>query len=303
MDRLEAMSIFVAVVDAGSFAAAARKVGCSAASVTRAVAQLEDVAGIRLIERSTRHLRVTEAGQRHVESFRRVIEELALIDGRATDGGVRGTLVVTAPELFGRMHVLPLIESFLGQHSRANVRLLLQNRMMDLIGEGVDVGVRLAHLPDSSLTAVRLGEVRKIFCASPAYLAKHGHPTHPTDLAGHTCIGLNDQGQQDLWQYREEGHTRPTRSVRVNCQLSLNSAAAGIEAAQRDFGILHPISYQVQRQLNEGSLQSVLDDYTQPPMPVHLVFAARPRLNVLARAFVDHATPLLRDILRGRATL
>ncbi|ANG98745.1 hypothetical protein A8A54_19275 [Brucella pseudogrignonensis] len=300
MDRVDAMAIFVAVVETGSFAAAARKLGCSAASVTRAVAQLEDAAGTRLIERSTRHLRVSEAGERHAATYRRVIEELASVDGAPGRGEVSGTLVVTAPELFGRMHVLPLVESFLAQHSGARVRLLLQNRMVDLIGEGVDVGVRLAHLPDSSLTAVRLGEVRKVFCAAPSYLAQHGSPVHPRDLVDHACIGLNDQGQHELWQYREDGVMRPTRSVKVNCQLSLNSAAAGIEAARRGLGIIHPISYQVQDQLSAGGLKVVLDDFTQAPMPVHLVFPARPRPNVLARAFVDHAKPLLRSVLRDQ---
>lgn len=293
------MSIYVTVVDAGSLAAAARKLGCSPASVTRAIAQLESAASERLIERSPRHLRVTEAGQRHLAGYRRMLDELALIEDEGQERGINGALVITAPELFGRMHVLPLVESFLAQHQGVRIRLLLQNRMMDLVGEGVDVAIRLAHLPDSALTAIRLGEVRKLFCAAPAYLAKHGSPAHPGDLAQHACIGLNDQGQQELWQYREEGRARETRSVRVNCQLSLNSAGGGIEAALRGFGIVHPISYQVQRQLNDGSLQSVLDDYTQVPMPVHLVFAARPRLTEAARAFVDHATPLLRDVLRG----
>lgn len=297
MDRLDAISIFIAVVDAGSFAGAARKIGCSAASVTRAVAQLEDAAGARLIERSTRHLSVTEAGHRHAVSYRRILDELAQIEGVATGSGMGGTLVITAPELFGRMHVLPLVESFLNQHPGVRIRLLLQNRVVDMIGEGVDIAIRLAHLPDSSLTAVRLGVVRKIFCAAPAYLLAHGQPRHPADLAEHACIGLNEQGQQELWQYCESETRRTTRAVRVNCRLSLNSAGSAVDAAIRGLGVLHPISYQVQEQLSDGRLKSILDDYRQAPMPVHLVFVSRPALSVAARAFVDYVTPVMRDIL------
>ncbi|WP_343313835.1 LysR family transcriptional regulator [Brucella sp. BE17] len=298
MDRLDAISIFMAVLDTGSFAGAARKIGCSPASVTRAVAQLEDTAAERLIERSTRHLSVTEAGHRHAASYRRILDELAQVEGTATGRGIGGTLVVTAPELFGRMHVLPLIENFLMQHSGVRIRLLLQNRVVDMIGEGVDIAIRLAHLPDSSLTAVRLGDVRKIFCAAPPYLLAHGQPKHPSELADHVCIGLNEQGQQELWQYCERETRRTTRAVRVNCRLSLNSAGSAVDAAVRGLGVLHPISYQVQQQLSDGRLQTILDDYTQAPMPVHLVFVSRPALSTAACAFVDYVTPIMREILR-----
>jgi Transcriptional regulator len=294
MDRLEAMSIFVAVVDTGSLAAAARKRGCSPASVTRAVAQLETAAGARLLERTTRRFAVTEAGARHVATYRTMLDELAHLEARAPDLDVTGSVVITAPELFGRMNVMPVVESFLAAHPHAQVRLLLLNRMVDLIGEGVDVAVRIAELPDSSMTAIRVGEVRRLTCAAPSYLAGRAPPDHPCDLTDHSCIGLNEAGAQELWRYRAATAARRARSVRVTCRLAVNSAGAAIDAAERGMGILRPLSYQVERQIADGSLVTLLRDYEPEPMPVHLVFQPRRFDGGALRAFIDHAVPLMR---------
>ena len=300
MDRLEAMSIFVAVVDSGSFASAARKLGCSPASVTRAVSQLEEAAGERLLERSTRHLSITQAGNRHVASYRLILSELAHIERHKQAVEIRGSVVVTAPELFGRLHVMPVVESFLALHPHAQIRVLLLNRMVDLVGEGVDVAVRLARLPDSSLTAIKIGAVRKLICAAPRYFAEHEAPKHPSELVKHACIGLNEEGSQELWRYRERTSARRTRSVRVTCRLSVNSAAAAIEAAERGAGLIHPISYQVEQQIADGSLMVVLPEYEQEPVPVHLVFQSRKGAANAVQAFIDHAAPLLRDKMSAR---
>ena len=294
MDRFEAMSIFVAVADGGSLAAAARKLGRSPASVTRAVASLEATAGEQLIERSTRRLALSEAGFRHLATYRRVLGDLAELHAPSPDAAVRGSVVITAPELFGRMRVMPVVESFLAAHREAQVRLLLLNRVVDLVGEGVDVAVRLAHLPDSAMTAVRLGAVRRLTCAAPAYLAEHGSPVRPLDLADHRCIGLNDAGTQALWRYREAGPGRRVRSVRVNCRLALNGAGAAIDAAERGLGIVRPLSYQVERQIADGILVALLEPYEPEEIPVHLVFRPRRADGSAVRAFIDHATPLLR---------
>lgn len=296
MDRLEAMSIFVAVVDAGSLAAAARRLGRSPASVTRAVARLEASAGDRLLERTTRRFAVTEAGARHASAYRQVLDELARLDARPEDVEVSGGVVVTAPEMFGRMRVLPVVESFLQAFPRTQVRLLLLNRVVDLVGEGVDVAVRLADLSDSSMTAVRIGEVRRLTCAAPAYLAGRPKPEHPSDLADHGCIGLNEAGTNELWRYREPGSVRRARSVRVTCRLTVNGVGAAIEAAERGLGIVRPLSYQVERQVADGSLVALLPAYEPTPIPVHLVFPPRRRDGSAVRAFIDHAVPLLRQL-------
>ncbi|MEH6717275.1 MAG: LysR family transcriptional regulator [Aurantimonas endophytica] len=299
MDRLEAMSIFITVVEAGSLAAAARRLGCSPASVTRAVAGLEASAGTRLLERTTRRFAVTEAGSRHLATYRQMLAELARLEKPSADLEISGSVVVTAPELFGRLKVMPVVEGFLARHPLAQVRVLLLNRVVDLVGEGVDVAVRLAELPDSSMTAVRIGEVRRLTCAAPGYLARRPPPDHPADLADHWCIGLNDAGSRELWRFRESGAARRVRSVRVNCRLSLNSAGAAIQAAERGMGVVRPLSYQVERQIADGSLVTLLQDYEPASIPVHLVFQPRRNVGGAVRAFIDYAVPLLRNAPGG----
>src|SRR5690606_30650619 len=254
MDRLEAMSIFLAVVDERSLAAAARRLGCSRASVTRAVARLESISGERLLERTTRSFAVSEAGARHAAIYRVVLAELAQLEPRSQDAVVSGSVVISAPELFGRLNVLPIVESFLTAYPQTEVRSLFINRMVDLVGEGVDVAVRLATLPDSSLIAIKIGEVRRLTCAAPRYLAEHARPEQPADLMNHWCIGLNEAGAQELWRYRERPPVRRVRSVRVECRLSTNSAGAAIAAAVQGMGIVRPLSYQVEKQIAQGSL-------------------------------------------------
>lgn len=295
MDRLDAMSVFLEVVEMGSLASAARKLGRSPASVTRAIAQLEEQAGERLVERTTRSLSVTEAGERHAHAYRRVLAELAGLEGSSADIDVRGTVTVTAPELFGRLKVLPLVESFLSAFPHVQVRLLLVNRIVDLVGEGVNVAVRLAELPDSSMKAIRVGEMRKLTCAAPAYLRKHEEPAHPTELARHFCIGLGEAGNEELWQFREPGSARRLRSVRITTRLTVTNASASIDAAERGLGIIRPMSYQVERQILEGALVPLLQQYEPDPLPIHLVFPQAPSGGTAVRAFIDHAVQALRQ--------
>lgn len=294
MDRLEAISIFVAVIDSGSLAAASRKLGRSPASVTRAVSQLEEIAGERLLIRTTRRFAVTEAGLRHSIIYRKVLDDLSGLDAPAS-AEITGTIVITAPEMFGRIKVLPVIQSFLAAHPGINLRLLLLNRMIDLVGEGVDIAVRLATLPDSSMTTVKMGAVRRLTCASPGYLADHAPPDRPADLQDHWCIGLNEAGVQELWQYQDSTAPYRARSVRVTCRLATNSAAAAIEAAEGGAGIVRPLSYQVERQVVAGSLVRLLRDYEPRPVPVHLVFRPGSGHHRAVRAFIDYAGPRLRQ--------
>lgn len=256
--------------------------------------------GERLLDRATRHFALTEAGERHIPTLRAILDNVSSLRP-TTRSTVIGSIAVTAPELFGRLHVLPVIESFQAAHPDAQVRLLLLNRIVDLTSEGVDAAIRLAALPDSSLTAIKLGSVRRLTCAAPSYLAQCSLPLRPADLADHRCIGLNDAGAQELWPYRDPAAGRRVRSIRVTCGLSTNSAAASIEAAERGAGVIRPLSYQVQRQIDDGSLVTLLRDHEPAPLPVHLVFRATSASHGILRAFVNHAAPLMRRSIRVQA--
>lgn len=296
MDRLDAMSLFVAAVDEGSLAAAARHYGRSPAAATRAVTLLETIAGETLLLRSTRRLRLTPAGERQVAIWREVLAKLGETGSGSYDGPAQGSVVITAPELFGRLKIVPVIESFLGNHPQISARLLMLNRVVDLIGEGVDIAVRFAPLPDSTLAAIRLGDVRRLVCASPDYLARAGIPDTPNALEAHQCIGLNAQDDHALWAFGSPSAGR-TRSVRVGTRLSLNGAGAAIDAALRGHGIIQPLSYQVADDLAAGRLLRLLTAFEPPPTPVHLVFRAHPDRKGPLRAFVDYSVPLLREEL------
>jgi DNA-binding transcriptional LysR family regulator len=306
MDRLDAMAMFVATVDEGSLARAARKLGRSAATVTRAVALLEARIGEPLLLRTTRQLKLTATGARQLATYREVLARIA--DSETAEASLRavgGTVVLTAPEMFGRLKVMPLLESFLDRHPATAARMLLLNRTVDLVGEGIDLAVRLAPLPDSGMTAVRLGEVRRLVCASPDYLARVRPPRHPSDLTEHDCIGASDDGDRELWTFSlpEKGRSR-AYSFHVRTRISLNSAAAAIDTAIRGHGICHPLSYQVDAELVAGRLVPILTDYEAAPVPVHLVFHPHPRPGGAVRMFVDHAVPLLKaELARIARTL
>ena len=303
MDRLEAMAIFVAIVDAGSLARAARKLGRSSATVTRALMLLEQRSGERLLHRSARRLQLTEGGERRLVAYRSILAELADLEGNGkTMPPLAGWLRVTAPELFGRMKVMPIVERFLAKHPGARARVLLLNRVVDLVDEGIDVAVRLAPLPDSGIIGVRLGEVRKLVCASPAYLDKNGAPGTPADLARHVCIGQYEGNERELWRFADRSPSRGrAASVPVHPHIALNSAGAAVDAALRGSGICRPLSYQVVDHIAARRLVPLLAAYEPPPVPVHLLFYAIPRRNVLLRTFVDDASSQLRTELASIA--
>jgi DNA-binding transcriptional LysR family regulator len=211
--------------------------------------------------------------------------------------------VITAPELFGRLKVLPVLESFLRQEPLIAARFLLVNRIVDLLGEGVDLAIRLAHLPDSTMTGIKLGEVRTLVCGSPDYLARAGSPGSPRDLDVHECIGLNAEGDGELWPFaspNEKGGR--VRSVRVPTRLSLNHAGAAIDAALRGQGLIRARSYQVADDIASGRLLTVLEAFEPPPVPAHIVFHPDRGRSGPVRAFVDHAVPALRAELRRIAS-
>lgn len=299
MDRLDAMSMFLEIVDEGSLAAAARKLGRSPASVTRAVAQLEALAGERLLERTARHFSVNEAGMRHATIYRRILGELDQLTPIPSTPVISGKTVITAPELFGRLKVMPIVEGFLNDYPQTEVQSLFINRVIDIVGEGIDIAIRLAQLPDSSLTSIKVGGLRRLTCASPNYIAAAGTPEQPSDLQKHFCIGINGEGTQELWPYLERPLGNRVKSVRVNCRLVTNSAGAAIDAAERGLGIVRALSYQVETQLKHASLVPILEAYEPSVVPVSLVFRQESvRSNRSARKFIDFAVPQLRECLK-----
>ena len=275
MDRLDALAAFVAVADQGSFAAAARRLGISPPAATRAVAALEARLGTVLFQRTTRSVRLTEEGAAFLGRARQVLADLH--DAERMAAGARsepqGTLAVTAPVLFGRMHVVPIVGELLRMHPRLAVRLLLLNRTVQLVDEGMDVAVRIGTLPDSALRSVKVGEVRRVLVASPAYLDAHGTPGTADDLAGHSVVAFTGIGAGGA------AHVRP--------RLVVNDADAAVEAAVAGLGITQVLSYQVSADLAAGRLRTVGD--AGAPVPVSLLFQPARGIAPNVRAFLDLA--------------
>jgi DNA-binding transcriptional LysR family regulator len=292
MDRLRAMSAFVAVAEAEGFAAAAKRVGMSPPAVTRAIAALEEHLGTPLFKRTTRVVRLSEAGIRFLADCKRILGEIEEAEASAAGAHAapRGSVAVTAPAMFGRLFVAPLVTDFLVQYPQLLVRLLLVDRVVDLIEEGLDVAVRIAHLPDSSLTAVRVGSVRRVVCAAPAYLARHGTPGVPADLAHLEAVYFSF-AQQQQWTFRVNG--RP-RIVRPAAHLVANTAEVAVTAAVAGHGVARLLSYQVEREVRSGALQIVLPEFEPPPIPVHVVHTEGRRAAARVRTFVDYAVGRLR---------
>jgi DNA-binding transcriptional LysR family regulator len=286
MDRLDELHVFIAILDAGSMASAARKLGRSTAAVTRMLSALETRAGARLFERSTRRLTPTETGLRLAEQARRL---LADYDAALQPPGAstpRGLLRLTAPTVFGRRHVAPVVTRFLALHPDIQVDLTLSDRNVDLIEEGIDAALRIGALSNLSLVARRLGEVRRLTVASPAYLDRRGTPLVPADLAGHELIMSTAVRSLAEWRFRAEGREHV---VRYSPRLRMNDVEAMLAAARDGFGIARALSYQVEPDLRAGLLRRLLVDYEPEPAPVHLVMPSSRHMAPRLRAFVDFA--------------
>jgi DNA-binding transcriptional LysR family regulator len=295
MDRLETVEIFVAVAEAGSFVGAARQLGRSPAAMTRAVAALEDRLGIRLFNRTTRAVALTDAGARYLERARRALSEFAELElSAAGEQQVpQGVLTVTAPEMFGRLHMLPIVQGFMTDYPEVDVSLLLLNRIVSYVDEGIDLGLRIAHLPDSTLQAILVGHVQRICCASPDYIAAHGRPRRIQDLARHAIIATTGvRPIADRWNFDRAGGTV---SVPIQPRLAVNSVQAALDAAVAGGGIVRLLSYQTAIAEAEGRLVRVLEDEPQPPVPIHIVHPAGRHLALKARLFIDRAVGALRE--------
>jgi DNA-binding transcriptional LysR family regulator len=297
MDRLESMSVFVAVVAAGSFSAASRQLRMPLPTVSRKVAEIESHLKAKLLVRSTRKLVLTEAGQAYVEDCKRILEAVAEAERGASGeyNAPQGELAVTAPIVFGRLHVVPVVTDFLGVHARVDVRLLLADRALNLVEDRVDLAVRIGPLPDSRLMASKIGQIRRVVCASPAYLKERGTPRAPRELLKHECVtfaGLMDAGS---WGFRDQ------EIVPVHSRLTTSTAEAAVDAAIAGAGLTCALSYQVADAVQAGRLTVVLRKFEPAPLPVSLIYVRESRITAKLRAFIDYAAPRLRERLISAA--
>ncbi|MBZ9678321.1 LysR family transcriptional regulator [Mesorhizobium sp. ES1-1] len=300
MDRLDAMTLFVAAAEAGSLSAAARLSGVPLATVSRKVSDLERHLKTRLLNRSTRLLTLTEAGDAYLAACRRILDEVG--EAERIAGGEynapTGELSITAPIVLGRLHVLPVVTAFLAAYPQVNVRLALGDRISHLAEEHIDLAVRIGRLPDSRMVAMVVGSIRHVVCASPAYLAKHGTPRTPQDLETHSCITFEGLGPLAAWTFAAE---KPDSAVAIRSRLRVNTAEAAIDAAIAGVGLTRVLSYQIVDALRSGTLGPVLRAFEPEPWPVNLVHAGHGRLPVKLRAFLDFAAPRLRERLAQAA--
>jgi DNA-binding transcriptional LysR family regulator len=298
MNRLESMSVLLAVVEAGSLSGAGRKLGMPLATISRKLSDLETHLKARLLNRSTRQLSLTDAGRDYVAACRRILEDLSEAE-RAASGEYRapkGELVVTAPIVFGRLHVLPVTAGFLEAHPEVDVRLVLGDRIINLLEDHVDLAVRIGELPDSRLAATRVGAIGRVVCGSPAYFAAHGTPRSPADLSAHPCISFDTLLSPASWTFRAGG---ADLAVPIRSRLTVNTAEAAIDAAIAGVGVTRVLSYQVEDAVRAGSLQVVLREFEPAPVPVSLVFPGERRLPQKVRAFLDYAAPRLRERMQS----
>lgn len=292
MARLEAMAVFVRVAESGGFAEAARQLNMSPPAVTRAVAALEEAIGTRLLTRTTRSVRLTEAGARYLEDSRRILADVAEAEAAAAGAyaSPTGTLTVTASVLFGQNFLLPILTDYLDQHPAVTVRALFLDRVTNIVEEGIDVAVRIGHLPDSSHAAIRVGSVRRIVCGAPAYFARRGLPQTPVELANHAIIASTSAFAALDWRFGADEKT----VVTVVPRLLLSSYSAVVAAAQAGWGLARPLSYQVAPLLQSGALQTVLSEFEPAPLPVHVIHPEGRRAAAKVRSFVDLAVDRLR---------
>ena len=293
MDRLDAMTVFLAVVDEGSLSAAGRRLAMPLATVSRKLAELEGHLGARLLNRSTRRLELTEPGRAYEQACRRILDEVAGAEAAVAGeyDAPRGELAITAPLVFGRLHVLPVVNDFLRVNAEVDVRLALGDRIAHLIDEHVDVALRIGTLPDNRLNAIPLGQLRSVVCASPGYLKAHGTPRTPDELAAHRCITFESTFPAP-WRFADGASFTPTRP-----RLVVNTAEAAVDAAVAGLGVTRLLSYQADAALREKRLRLLLRVFEPAPVPVNLVWDGQQRVTSKLRTFLDFAAPRLRERL------
>ena len=298
MDRIEAMTILLKVVDKGGFSAASRDLGVPLATVSRKVSELENHLGARLLVRTTRKVALSDAGAVYVASARRILDQVDEAE-RAAAGefqAPRGELILTAPVLFGRLHILPIAADFLAAYPEINVRLLLSDRNLHLIEDHVDMAVRIGPLPDSGMIATRVGAMRTVVCASPKLLAQYGAPRSPRDLTRLPSVSFDFLSPASSWPFRQaKGSASADATIRP--RLSVSTAEAAVWAAVHGVGVTRVLSYQCADAVRDGSLQVILAAFEPEPLPVHLMHAGRGALPSKMRVFLDFAAGRLRERL------
>lgn len=298
MDRFETMSVLLATVEAGSLSAAARQLRAPLSTVSRKIVELEQHLGTRLLIRTTRGIALTDAGRAFVAASRRILGQLEEAEREAAGeyNTARGDLHVTAPIAFGQRHLLPVALGFLAEQPEIKLRLMLTDQQLNLADEHIDVALRIGHLADSALIATRVGTVRRVICASPAYLARRGLPRAPEDLARHDGISFQGFAVAPESRYRRDS---TAFAVDPQPRLAVNTTEAAIQAALAGFGIIRLLSYQVDEELRSGQLQILLPDFAPEPLPVSLVYPEADLLPLKVRCFLDWTVPRLRDRMAG----
>lgn len=293
MDRLQAMKTFVTVVESGGFTAAARKLDVSLSVVSRIVTDLEAHLGVRLLTRTTRLVRPTDTGAAYFENCRRILAEIDEAELATTGAHTapRGQLSITASVLFGRRFVTPIVVEYLRRYPEVDVSCLFIDRIVNFVDEGIDVGIRIGELPSSSLQAVPVGHVRRVVCASPEYLDRHGVPATPADLAQHTVIQTTGISTLPEWRFREGGETTPTR---LAPRMATTTNDSAIAAAVDGFGLARVLSYQIADELADGRLRIVLADCEPAPLPINVIHREGRHAMHKVRAFLDLAIDTLR---------
>lgn len=294
MDQLHLMKVYVAVAEAEGFAAAARRLKLSPPAVTRAIATLEAQLSVRLLNRTTRHVRMTDAGERYLVDIRRILLDVQTANDAAAgiNATPKGHLSVTAPVLFGRMFVLPGIVEYLNRYPETKVDALFYDRVVNMMEEGIDVGVRIGELSDSSMQALRVGTIRMVLCASPEYLKNSGVPQLPRELIQHTLLASSAGDLGKDWKFYDGGREQV---VRINPRMTVSTNDAAIEAAKAGLGITRLLSYQVADALGAGELEIVLANYEGPAKPVHIVHREDRFSSSKVRAFIDLMVERLRN--------
>ncbi|MDD0972492.1 LysR family transcriptional regulator [Pseudomonas fontis] len=286
MDRFYEMQIFVTVAQEDGFAAAARRLGISPPTVTRAIASIEQRLGTQLLTRTTRSLHLSEAGQRYLEDCRRILSELeeAEVAAAGSHGVPSGSLTLTAPMLFGELYVAPVLVEYMNQYPAVRLNALLVDRLVNMAEEGVDVAVRIGHLPEGVYKAVKVGQVRQVVCAAPGYLQRHGRPRHPAELETANVVLSSASTLLSDWQFVHQGsaiHVRPTP------QLVVTDNKAAINVARLGWGVTRVLSYQVASLLASGELEVLLADFEPPALPIHVVYPQNHQVSAKVRTFVD----------------
>lgn len=286
MDKLATIRVFVEAAVQQSFVTASRNLDMSAPAVTRAIAQLETSLGVKLFNRTTRHVRLTDAGERFLSDMKHLLEELEHAEAAASGSYVspKGTLSITAPVLFGQKYIIPIVAEYLEQNSAVSVKAVFYDRIGNLLEEGLEVAIRIGHLQDASFYATHVGNVRRVVCGSPDYFAKYGIPESPADLVNHKIIMASTVESTTSWKFMAAG---ATQIVKVTPRLDCNQNETAVNAAILGCGVTRLMSYQVGENIKSGKLQKVLDAYETDPLPINIIHLEGRRTTAKIRAFID----------------